>query len=177
MPANLSKKIDIVANIAIIVVSILIGVVLFDRYFTHRPDRSDPRITAGTKLSLADVDWAGNGQTLLVALQKGCHFCSESAPFYQRLASETSRLNTVRLVAILPQEVNEAKGYLNDLNIPINEVKQARLSDVGVKGTPTLILVNAKGEAVESWIGKLPPEKESEVLSRLRIDGTSNKGN
>jgi len=37
-----------------------------------------------------------------------------------------------------------------------------------VQGTPTLILVNGKGEVEQSWPGKLPSEQETEVLKRIR---------
>jgi hypothetical protein len=46
-------------------------------------------------------------------------------------------------------------------------VRQAPLSAVGVSGTPTLLLIDGGGAIKESWVGKLPPDKETEVLSRL----------
>jgi len=36
-----------------------------------------------------------------------------------------------------------------------------------VDGTPTLLLVNEKGEISNSWVGKIPKEKEKEVISQL----------
>jgi thioredoxin-related protein len=167
---KLSKRIELAANLAIILVVILIGIFFVKNYLLSprsTPESQDYRIPAGTKVSLPEIDWAQNGQTLLVVLKKGCHFCAESAPFYQRLASETTAKSGVRLVAVLPQEVNEAKQYLSSLNVPIDEVRQAKLDTLGVKGTPTLILVNGKGEVMESWAGKLLPQEETEVLRRI----------
>jgi hypothetical protein len=52
----------------------------------------------------------------------------------------------------------------------INEATQARPSSLGVRGTLTLLLVDYTGVVTEAWIGKLPAEKESVVLSRLNAN-------
>lgn len=172
---NLTKRIEIAANIAIIIVALLIGGVVLKRYLVN--DQRAPlnaQILAGSKISLQSVDWTKNDQTLLLVLQKGCRFCSESASFYQRLAQSaaTGRSHT-QLIAVLPQDVSEGRAYLNDLDVPI-EVKQATVGSLGASATPTLILVNKAGEVKASWVGKLPAEKEAEVLGHLETERASN---
>lgn len=164
------KKVELLANIAIVVVALLLGVVLVRRYLLpgaqtggNLPDQ----VAAGTKLSLSGVDWAGNKQTLLLALSKGCHFCSESAPFYRRLAAERAGRSDLRLVAVLPQPVDEGRGYLDELGVSVDEVRQSALGSISVRGTPTLILVDGGGVVKQSWVGKLSVEAEAEVLSHL----------
>lgn len=173
MSDNFLKKTELLANIAIIVVALLLGGVLVKRYLLNSGDASDSqnsvlRIPAGSKVSLPEIDWAKSDRTLLLVLSKGCHFCSESAPFYQRLVRDTSGRGDVRLVAVLPQDVNEGRKYLNELGVPIDEIKQSTLESLSVGGTPTLILVDNKGAVTDSWVGKLLPDKESEVLDRLQ---------
>lgn len=172
------KKIELAANLAIILVAILIGIVFVKNYLLapqSTPESRDYRVPPGTKVSLPEVDWAQNGQTLLVVLKKECRYCAESAPFYQRLVRETAAQKGVRLVAVLPQEVSEGKEYLSSLDVPIDEVRQAELSALGVQGTPTLILVNGQGEVMESWVGKLPVEQETEVLKRIEEKTVASK--
>jgi thioredoxin-related protein len=142
--------------------------VFIKKYFLDNRSQPSLKITAGTKVPLQDVDWARNGQTLLLVLQKGCHFCTESAPFYQGLTREMEDSKTTKLIAVLPQEVNVSQQYLADLKVPINDVKQISPNFLGVSGTPTLILVNNAGEVIDSWTGKLPPDKEIEVLKKLK---------
>lgn len=171
---SLAKRIELLINIAIIVIALLLGGVLAKRYLwpsDHAASTSDidPRIPSGMKASLPDVDWAKNGQTLLLVLSRHCHFCSESAPFYQRLVQEAEKNGNTRIVAVLPQEIDEGKKYLSDLGVPIGEVKQAGLDAIGVTGTPTLILVDRNGIVKNSWVGKLSAPEESEILSRLRV--------
>lgn len=160
------KRIELLANIAIILVAITIVVVLVQRFFFTPTAKAPPTIPIGTKVSLPDVDWAANRKTLVLALQTSCHFCSESAPFYQRLV-QAAGAKGVKLVAVLPQPPNEGHDYLDKLAVPISDVRQATLSSLSVAGTPTLILVNEKGEAAGVWVGKLPSDKETELLARL----------
>jgi thioredoxin-related protein len=116
---------------------------------------------------LPDVDWEKNGQTLLLVLDTGCAYCTASAPFYKEIARETANNRRVQLIAALPQEISNSKQYLSGLNVPINEIRQSTLTALGVKGTPTLILINGKGEVMQSWPGRLSSDKEREVLLRL----------
>ena len=50
----------------------------------------------------------------------------------------------------------------------IEDVRQVSFPSVGLRGTPTLILADDKGVAVDSWLGRLPAEREGEVLNRMR---------
>jgi hypothetical protein len=168
-----SKKVELIANVAIIITALLLCTVVAKRYLLPgnnvAPAPANEEVRVGTKVSLPDVNWTQSKQTLLLALSEGCHFCAESAPFYQRLAREAGGRENLRLIAVLPQTADEGRKYLNTLGIPIDEVKQASLGSIGVRGTPTLLLVNSEGAIEKSWIGKLQPDKESEVLARLRL--------
>jgi hypothetical protein len=165
---DLTKKLEAGANVAIIVVALLLGAVVVKKFLLPAAPQSPPEISAGTKVSLPGVDWGRNGRTLVLVLQKGCHFCSESAPFYQRLVRETSGQPGLHLVAVLPQGVDEAKEYLSGLNVPLPEVVQSQPRELGVSGTPTLILVNESGAVIKSWVGKLAAGQETEVLNKVR---------
>lgn len=77
------------------------------------------------------------------------------------------RKGTTRLLAVLPQSVEAGRKYLSDLGIAVDEVRQATPASLWVRGTPTLLLVNKDGVITSSWRGKLPPEKELEVMARL----------
>lgn len=171
MAGNLSRRLEVAANVAIIVVAVLVCFVVVKTYLlggSTKPQQQSQAPATGSKVSMSDVDWGKNGRTLVLVLQKGCHFCSESAPFYQRLVRDTAGHEGLRLIAVLPQQVEEGKQYLNDLGVSIDEVRQAPPSDLSVRGTPTLLLVDGSGIVTDSWVGKLPPDKEAEVLNRLK---------
>ncbi|HEX8649466.1 MAG TPA: hypothetical protein VF708_01395 [Pyrinomonadaceae bacterium] len=171
MPKTITQKLELLANIAIIVAAVLLSVVLIKSYLL--PDRSksgslDMRIPVGSKIPLPGVDWSDNKQTLLLVLQKGCHFCTESAPFYQRLIRETGGRGDLHLIAVLPQTIDESRKYLDELGVAIGDIKQSSLDSIGVGGTPTLILVDNQGVIMNAWIGKLSPDNEAGVLRRLQ---------
>src|ERR1041384_717601 len=86
MKIKFAKIAEVSANVAIVLVAVtVIGVIAKQYLLPRQPPKPPAGIAAGTKLSIRGVDWAQNESTLIVALQKGCHFCSESAPFYQQL--------------------------------------------------------------------------------------------
>lgn len=166
--SGLTRKLEVGANIAIILVALLLGAVLVKRFLLAPSPQPIREISAGTKVTLPGVDWGRNGKTLLLVLQKGCHFCSESAPFYQQLVRETSGRPDLAVMAVLPQATDEAKQYLGELNVPVQDVRQAALGSLGVSGTPTLLLIDNQGAVLQAWVGKLPAEQENEVLRKVR---------
>lgn len=176
MPGKFTRTIELTTNIAIITVAILLGIVLVKNYLLSgpKPDPSAlPTVPTGTKMSLQDVNWGAKKQTLLMALSDTCRFCTESADFYKKLTQERAKHDDVRIIAVLPQEISAGQAYLNKLGVSVDEVRQSPLDAVGVKATPTLILVDDKGVVTASWVGKLPPEKETEVMNRVFVNQTA----
>lgn len=165
---NLSKKIELVANLAIIVVACLLATVLVKNYVvnkhTERVNTNASQPSNSPTVSSLDIDWRQNKQTLLLAVSSTCHFCTESAPFYQQLAKSSGR---TRLIALLPQPINEGKKYLEGLGVTVDEVRQATLSSINVNGTPTLLLVDSNGVVIKTWIGKLAVAQQEDVLNNV----------
>jgi len=166
---RLTKRIEVGANIAIITVGVLLSLVIVQNYLIAKPSEGSSSSETGyqarnTRISLPDVDWRANGQTLVLAVSSACHFCTESGPFYQQLAKAQGG---TRLVAVLPQPVEQGKSYFERLGVSVDEVRQSSLSSINVRGTPTLILVNSDGVVIDTWVGKLRAEDEAEVLSKM----------
>src|SRR5215213_5596546 len=82
------------------------------------------------------------------------------AAFYRDIRARTN----IHTVAVLPQSINEGRNYLSSLGIQADEVLQVPLSSIDVSGTPTLMLVGRDGTVIRTWLGKLPPDLEKEVL-------------
>jgi hypothetical protein len=171
--SKISRRIEITANIAIIVTVCLIALVIVRGHLLDKSSGSasgrnpNMRNLVGTKLSIPGVDWLKSRQTLVLTLQTGCHFCSESASFYRQLSELRAKGGDFNLVAVFPQGVDDAKKYLGDRNIVVDEVIQSRLDSLQVSGTPTLLLANGEGLVTKAWVGKLPSEMETEVMKQL----------
>jgi len=162
------KKVELVANIAIILVAVSLAVVLVKRFVFTPRNENTVQSNVGTKLSQPDIDWTKSNKNVVLMLSNTCHFCTESAPFYKRLVQEQTQRGTFRLTAVLPQPVSDGQKYLNGLGVEINEIRQLSPGGIRISGTPTILLDNSAGVVTEEWLGKLPPEKENEVLSRLQ---------
>jgi hypothetical protein len=164
---KLKQNVEFLANVAIIVVAVAICAVLVRQYVFPGAEPEAPRPAVGSKIELPGVDLSSNGKTLLLVLQQGCHFCTESGPFYQKLSREVAtRAREVKLVAVLPQAMDEGRRYLDSLGVPDVEVKQVSLKNLSVGGTPTLIMVN-NGTVSDVWVGKLDAAGEAQVLGKL----------
>lgn len=165
-----TKRIETAANLLIIVVALLMGVILIQKYFlgspaaSNQPLRLQPKV--GEKINVSDVDWSNQPKTLLLVLQADCRFCNDSAPFYKQII-ESVKSKNIRLVAVFPTDVAKSSDHLNKLGLTNMEVKQSSLGSLQVSGTPTLIITNDKGEITDYWVGKLPPDKETEVINKL----------
>ncbi|MCI0662212.1 MAG: hypothetical protein L0220_14170 [Acidobacteria bacterium] len=177
---KLVQKIEVTSHIAIILVAILVGIVLVKNYIlsdsktksdannnTAKVSNQGETGLVGKAISLPDTDWKINNQTLILVLSTGCRYCTESAPFYKQLAQQRAKQSNIQLIAVLPQPVDAGRIYLSDLGIAVDDVKQTPPNSLGVRGTPTLLLVNKEGIVTNAWEGKLPSSQEAEVLGLL----------
>ncbi|MGZ8843532.1 MAG: TlpA family protein disulfide reductase [Pyrinomonadaceae bacterium] len=177
------KKLEVLANIAVIVTSVVLCSALVRRYFFsgnkqtvaaptsstssaygNTPSRRTPQ--PGTKISLPGIDWSKSSRTVVLALSTTCHFCNESAPFYQNLAQQ--KPGNVSLIAVFPQPVEDSRNYLNKLGVRTTDVVQSSLRSIGASGTPTLLLVDNNGSITASWVGKLSDSEAASVIEQIR---------
>ena len=176
-----AKKLEIVANVAIIVLAVLLGGVIVKRYyFTSAPAEgvappqsqaaaAGSAVKPGTNVQLANYNWSESDNTLVMVLSTTCHFCTESGPFYKRLMEARADKKKLRVVAVFPQGEKEAREYLKSLGVVADEIRTASPATLGVRGTPTLILADSKGTTVNTWIGKLPSLQEDEVFKAVNL--------
>ena len=162
-----SNILETATNIAILCVCLLLLATAINRFWLHHDTPAAvPTLEKGTHFPIANADWKGASRTLVFVLSTQCHFCSESAEFYRRLTSGLVSRD-VRMVAFLPQPVEEGRQYLSKLGIANVQVRTADLTDLKISGTPTLVLVDNNGVVRNTWTGKLPPSRESEVIAAL----------
>lgn len=161
------KKLETIANLAIIVVAIVLLGVMIQRYWGTSEDLPKDEIKVGTTFGLTGVNWAENKQTLVLVLQENCRFCNESSPFYKKLVEKNQTSKTTKLVAVFSSPIEKAKAHLKEQGVEIAVVRQANSGMLGINGTPTLVLVDEQGKVVDSWVGKLLPAEEEQVLQKI----------
>jgi hypothetical protein len=166
---SVSRKMEVVANLAILVVAVLVIVVGVKRFLLpgHAGPPETGQVAPGATVFVPGVDWRKNRDNLVLALSTKCHFCTESAPFYQRLVKETEGDMSPRLVGLFPEQTNNGDQYLHRVGVNLPEIRQSSFEKLGIMGTPTLLLINQDGIVQRVWVGKLTPEKETEVLNQI----------
>jgi len=161
----MKTRIELVANVAVILLGVVIGsVFLKDRFFAPGAETSE--VKAGDRLpSLNGWDWAAHDRTLVLVLRKGCHFCEDSAPFYQRLlARQHQDGSNTATVAVLPDTADAAREVVQSDGLAVPALAGVPLDRLRVSGTPALLLVDRKGAVLHAWVGMLSPRQEVEVM-------------
>lgn len=154
MPGSLRTKIEFVAQIVIaIAVLVVAGIVVKRHVFPER--RAPPNsqsISAGEQLHLPDVDWKQNQKSLVFFLKKDCRYCTSSAPLYRQLTEEALKQN-VKSLALFPHTADEAKAYLELIQVSVDEIRIVPFSSYKIAGTPTVLFVNSTGVVEGIWVG------------------------
>jgi hypothetical protein len=169
MNDSLKNRIEVAANICIVLIALILCVTFLPRLWVFKHDQMPMKmLLPGMQVSLPKYDWAVSDRNLLLVLSVGCRFCSESADFYKRLAAERGNSSRVRLAGVFPQDRKAASKYLQELGLSVDTVLQMPLSSMGVAATPTLILADNRGLVKKLWMGQLSTQRETEVLKEVR---------
>jgi len=167
------RKLGLLAKSSTVLAGLLVSAVLARAFPVEQPS-GHARIycQSGRGINLKGyipgVDKVKNTRTLVLALSITSPYCSESAEFYRRVEQE--RAKDVKLVAIFPQfvPIPIARRYLQDEGLHVDEVQQLFLEDMGINGTPTLMLLDDGGTILDAWLGKLPRREEDEVIDAVK---------
>jgi peroxiredoxin len=167
MPNNLRANIELGAQIVIAVAVVVAAGVLVKRNLLPPAANpgSLPRINAGEKLNVPNIDWEQNKKSLVFFLKKDCVYCTSSAPFYRQLLEEASKRN-VKSLAILPDSDREAREYVKSLELPIDTVQTGSLASYKISGTPAVLFVDRQGIVRNVWFGA-SREREKEMRDKL----------
>jgi hypothetical protein len=164
---NISAKLESAANVSTIVASLLLSELYLIPTPRSRLPQAVPESVVGASMKerLPGVGWHKNYRTLVLALSTQCGLCSESAPSLRRLADEARK--NAKIVAVFPQPVLDAEQYLAAEGVRVDEVKEAGLSDIGARGTPTILLVNERAVVTNIWEGRIDAREQAQVLRLL----------
>lgn len=88
-----------------------------------------------------------------------------SIPFYKELTAvrDNAGIHTP-VVAVFPEPARDAKQFLDKGHVPLQVAAHANFKDLNVSLTPSVALVNNRGEVIDAWIGELTKSSQQEVL-------------
>ncbi len=164
------KHLERIANIFVIVgIAVFLVLVVHNRIWrSNAPPASQAAMAdalKGKTIRVSGIDFPRSRASVLLVISKTCHFCEESVPFYRTLAAETQ--GKADLLAVLPQPRPEAEAYLKAAGVAATQVASAPPAELGVTGTPTLVLLDRSGKVQEVWLGFLDGARQAQVRSRL----------
>jgi hypothetical protein len=116
----MKTKIETAANIIVILVAVVVGsIFLKDRFFSTPSEPNEVKV--GDKLTnLEGWDWSAHEQTLVLGLRKGCHFCEDSAPFYQRLTTQQQGGSSYAILAVFSDTADAVKEVVQSEGLRIH---------------------------------------------------------
>jgi thioredoxin-related protein len=127
------------------------------------------RIKLGQHLVIPGVTWSGT-HNLVLALSTTCHFCEESAPFYRKLLQQQHEHDGKwNSIIVFPQSSDMAHKYVQAHKYIATATLHADYANVGITGTPTLVLVDGHGTVLDEWIGRLDSDQQTDVAVHLGI--------
>lgn len=148
------------------------GIVIFTMVNHYRSSGTDagvgPQLSKGSELPAIGGDSSKNKSTLIFAINPGCIYCAESAAFYKDIVLSDEN-KSIDLIAISPQPTDSVRTYLQSLGVAIPAIERVEFNNVGVKSTPTLILVDDSGHVKSTWVGKLDAKQEDLVFATLHL--------
>jgi len=167
MRASLRANIELVTQVVVaIAIVVTAGVLVKRTVFSGQSNGARlPRITAGERLNLPIIDWAQNKKSLVFFLKKDCPYCTSSADLYRELMVEATKRN-VKCIAVLPNSPEDARKYLQYLELPFENIYTGPVEDSKISGTPTIVFVDKNGIVKNVWIGA-QTEREKEMLDTL----------
>lgn len=163
---SIKDKIEITTNILIVVVLLLIG----GTYLKARIGHHEGSLSPGEKINAPHgYDWHSYPETLVVAVRRGCIYCERSYPLYRRLDSlEHGGGLKPHMLIVMPDDPVGGAELLRSQQITSQSISNTPLGDVKVSGTPTLLLVDANGRLLQSWVGELDSSKADALVAQLR---------
>lgn len=157
-----------VTNLAILIVCILPGYTLATHRTVHfgrtSAEVEEGALVGQTLPSLPGYSWKTHQKTLVLAIREGCGFCEASMPFYKRLADEERNgKSRAHILAVMPDNELRGSAALKTAGVEIQAIFGQNLDALRVRGTPTILLLNANGGIERAWYGKLAHQRENEV--------------
>ena len=135
-------------------------------------DRLCPHSIYNCSTRLDGWDWGAQDRTLVLVLRKGCHFCEDSAPFYQRLVARQQQGDSkTPIVAVFPDTADAVKEVVRSESLGVRALAGVPLEKLKVSGTPTLLLVDKSGKVLNTWTGMLSPRQELDVMKETACPG------
>jgi hypothetical protein len=168
---NAMNKIETASHASVLLVSLCAFGLLIEKRITimrAKPDGATQSLVEN--LGVKGFEWSNSPLNLVIVSSTRCPFCERSLPFYRKLVTERSRLGErFSLVVAAREDSAEVKRFLGDAGVKPDLVVQLGSREPGVRGTPTILLVDSSGVVKKIFEGRLNADEEAEVVAALKV--------
>ena len=178
----MSKSLEGVANLATIMTCVAIcGVLGYNTLASSTKQEQQLKAMGVVYVKGAvlpptkSINYGDKPFTVLVGLNSKCRYCAESMPELRRLDQVArEKAGVVRVIAIAAEPIEIVSDYLRTNSLtgfiahPVE--KGSPLAGV-VDRTPSVVLLDRKGEVLGSWPGLVTESRMNELLDQLRQPG------
>ncbi len=168
--SKIKTHLEVITNVAVLLTAMAVLSALSWGYFSQKrqPSLKNGLQKGDVLTKIASLDYRNSSQTLLIAMNTECHFCTESVPFYNHLVkSRQGQDETARIIAIFPNKENEVNQYVQQHRLQTETIAAVNLSALNMVNTPTVILVDSGGKILDFWVGKLQENMERQVIKSI----------
>jgi hypothetical protein len=124
----------------------------------------------GKRLPLSGAVW--NRANIVIALSSHCQFCAMSLPLYHDLTTahrpQQGRETETAIFVVSSEPSEMIAQFLAAAQVQADKIFTERLSELKVRGTPTVVLVDEGGVVKRVFVGKLQAHEERELLEIAR---------
>lgn len=168
MRVTISRYLDLATNVSVIIVALWLTASAVTSYRQKRVEVSVSRPElhiGGLMKAIPGVEFSKNRTTLLVFLHSKCTACLNSVPDYNEIYQAAKATGSpVSVVGVFgPEDPVDIKS----LGLLIPTASGVDFKGLGVDATPTVALVDHKGNLKDVWVGRLFPNAKSRILKEL----------
>ena len=167
MSVRTTSKLESVSNIAVIIAAIALCAVLVRNQFFTPQESGSPKSLQGATIDLASLTSSPSRRNLVMFISETCHFCEQEMPFYRTLREKLP--SQASLLAVFPPQEPDPDKFLAAKAVKVDHVSgSTALAEIGVRGTPTLLLVDDRGKVVRAWVGAQPAEEHAKIVESVK---------
>jgi hypothetical protein len=166
---KIKPHLETASTIAVMIAALVVSGVFLLSYLKPKT-KPMPTLKAGFEKGqrlppIPGISYGDAPKTLVIALNTNCRFCSESVPFYNRLAeAQRSNKTPVRILTVFPNSEHEVQQYTQEHQFALTSKSAVSLQSLNIDATPTMILLDRNGTIVDFWVGKLSESAEEQVV-------------
>lgn len=126
-------------------------------------------LKVGDQISHPEVSPGTGKKGLWVFLKSDCIHCTKSAEFYKTISKEIAESSNLYFLTVFSKKDSRRAEYLAEIGMSNVNSVQVSYTDLGIVGTPTIVLMDENGIVEELWRGKLSKRREIELKQKLAL--------